>query len=1055
MSIKSESKEGHPTYADALRSRNAFRTNDSILAGQLVDIAFGRVLRSFVDLQLSGVLPFGFERHYASSWSGRNSVFGYGWSHSFDQALWVEQGKIIYRDEEGREIEFQKDETPRIEIFEPFNRLLLEQLDEQCFRIKTCTGGEVEFQSLIDNAGPLWGRISSLRTRDNQYTLRFEYNESSLLSDIIDNTGRTIHLTYDAKRRVEGLYAPHPSQQKSQQLHAKYVYSDEGDLVEAHDSLGNVAYYKYENHLLREETDRTGRTTYWEYDEKGPNARCVRLWSKGNFNHQQISYDLTQRITVVTNSLGHSTTYQMNDLGAVTKIGDALGAQTLFEYNSFGWKTAETDPEGNKICYSYDARGNCIKIIKPDGAVLEISYNSFNQPVQITDLAGGKWKLAYDDSGRLLSLKNPLGKLTQYEYTEALLSKVTYPSGKELTIEYDKQKNISRVRFADGSDLRYSYDLLGRVFQLRDIRGNVQRYYYDSAHRLIRLEHPTGNVQTLNYDQEGYLVESQDYFHHRRFSYTGDHSLSAYEEAHEQIKLRYNSEGYLEEIINENGLPYRLERDPCNRVLKEQGFGGQAWEFTRDSQGRVIKAQAPDGQTSEYRYNSSGMLVEIQCSDGTFSRFSYRADGALLEAQNQHTTIRFERDLLGRITKEHQGNHWVGYTYDEQGNLTSVFSSLGADLSYRRAPLGEVERITARSGLHKWYVVFERDISGLEVERHLPGGLFVHLDRDQLGRPQKRMVTRNGRPIIPTVFYEWTDDDRISSLWNSEGLEIQFQHDIRSRLLSAQRENAQIQYRIPDIMGQTYHSPDRVELYGPNGELLEDMDATYEYTPAGFLNQKRLNHGAVYSYSFDGHGFLKAVICPDGKEVAFTYDPFGRRISKTVDGQPCFWLWAGDTPLHEISPKAPPLTWIWEPGTFTLLTKIQSGYIYPIITDHLGTPTQLYDESGSLGWQAQLDLFGDVVEVEEEFSTCHWRWPGQYEDVETGLYYNRFRYYDPQMGRYISPSPLGITCGLNVYGYTSDPMTLSWPLGIPSPPTDFMIHSSPLFIVPRALIPVD
>ena len=63
-------------------------------------------------------------------------------------------------------------------------------------------------------------------------------------------------------------------------------------------------------------------------------------------------------------------------------------------------------------------------------------------------------------------------------------------------------------------------------------------------------------------------------------------------------------------------------------------------------------------------------------------------------------------------------------------------------------------------------------------------------------------------------------------------------------------------------------------------------------------------------------------------------------------------------------------------------------------------------------------------------TSCPWRWPGQYEDEETGLYYNRFRYYDPDAGRYISQDPIGLAGGLSPYAYTRDPLTIVDPLGL-------------------------
>jgi RHS repeat-associated protein len=100
-----------------------------------------------------------------------------------------------------------------------------------------------------------------------------------------------------------------------------------------------------------------------------------------------------------------------------------------------------------------------------------------------------------------------------------------------------------------------------------------------------------------------------------------------------------------------------------------------------------------------------------------------------------------------------------------------------------------------------------------------------------------------------------------------------------------------------------------------------------------------------------------------------------------------------------------------------------------VVTDHLGTPRLLVDEAGDVAWKAQLDIYG-VARQDVMRTGCPWRWPGQYEDEETGLYYNRFRYYDPEAGRYVSPDPIGLAGGLALYGYVEDPLDRMDPFGL-------------------------
>jgi RHS repeat-associated protein len=109
--------------------------------------------------------------------------------------------------------------------------------------------------------------------------------------------------------------------------------------------------------------------------------------------------------------------------------------------------------------------------------------------------------------------------------------------------------------------------------------------------------------------------------------------------------------------------------------------------------------------------------------------------------------------------------------------------------------------------------------------------------------------------------------------------------------------------------------------------------------------------------------------------------------------------------------------------------KIERGERFGVVTDHLGTPRMMADETGALAWKAQLDVYG-VAQNDVALTGCPWRWPGQYEDAETGLSYNRFRYYDPDAGRYVSQDPIGLDGGLALYPYVQDPLRFIDPFGL-------------------------
>nr|WP_082118696.1 RHS repeat-associated core domain-containing protein [Tenacibaculum mesophilum] len=138
-------------------------------------------------------------------------------------------------------------------------------------------------------------------------------------------------------------------------------------------------------------------------------------------------------------------------------------------------------------------------------------------------------------------------------------------------------------------------------------------------------------------------------------------------------------------------------------------------------------------------------------------------------------------------------------------------------------------------------------------------------------------------------------------------------------------------------------------------------------------------------------------------------------------------------PLHEwsLSDKEDLVTWIFEEDSFVPQAKIENNETYSIITDHLGTPIQAYHSSGKKVWEAEYDIYGKIRNIVGKRSFMPFRYQGQYEDAETGLYYNRFRYYSPESGAYISQDPIGLAGGMpNLYAYVYDSNSQIDPFGL-------------------------
>ncbi len=231
--------------------------------------------------------------------------------------------------------------------------------------------------------------------------------------------------------------------------------------------------------------------------------------------------------------------------------------------------------------------------------------------------------------------------------------------------------------------------------------------------------------------------------------------------------------------------------------------------------------------------------------------------------------------------------------------------------------------------------------------------------------------------------------------------------------------------------------------YDANGNvkgnrLLTQDDRHYYYDAYG--NQIRERRGAgqklITQYRYDSQHRLIGGALSRGSIAVYRYDAFGRRIAKTVDGHTTEFLWQGERLIAESADNRY-CTYIYEPGTFRPLVMLDgegplkaTPFYYQL--DHLGTPQELTDYSGDIMWSAKYRAYGNLATLDVAEIDNPLRFQGQYFDAETGLHYNRHRYYNPGSGRFLTPDPIKLAGGLNNYQYVPNPTGWVDPLGLAS-----------------------
>ena len=189
------------------------------------------------------------------------------------------------------------------------------------------------------------------------------------------------------------------------------------------------------------------------------------------------------------------------------------------------------------------------------------------------------------------------------------------------------------------------------------------------------------------------------------------------------------------------------------------------------------------------------------------------------------------------------------------------------------------------------------------------------------------------------------------------------------------------------------------------------------------------------TYTYDVQDRLIQVTDSNGLDAEYRYDPFGRRLSKTVTNSSgtttTYFLYADEGLIAEANAAGDiTKTYGWQPngvwGTDPLWMHVinsttePAGYFW-YENDHLGTPQKLTTPSGAVVWSATMDAFGMTTVDPASTVENNLGLPGQYRDSETGLANNWYRYYDPVAGRYLSQDPIGTGIGLNSIAAVNEP----------------------------------
>jgi RHS repeat-associated protein len=528
------------------------------------------------------------------------------------------------------------------------------------------------------------------------------------------------------------------------------------------------------------------------------------------------------------------------------------------------------------------------------------------------------------------------------------------------------------------------------------------------------------------------------------------------------VAIKHDADERPVEVLDERLQRYRREYDRADRIVSESTFDGRLLEYRYNRAGRVVRIDYPDGEWRELSHDKLGNVLEDRGADVQIT-FERDSEGRLVRAvcTDAMATVvtEIERDAWGRVVAETQNGRTLRREYDGYGRTTARVVAEGVRTEYRYD--GDDLLVGVSHGDRS--VAIQRDWEGRERVRE-SGSWRLDTDRDSLGRRSLDRVAAfdQGRwtPVLSRQF-SYDAAGRIVALADSRRGVATYGYDPSDRLTDAVNGNLREAFEYDptgSLVGAVRtRGADREEAperwsFGSGNVLKTAGDTRYRYDGRGRRIQRieadRTGKGSdrVTLYGWDTKDRLREVVLPDGKRVRFAYDAFGRRVRKTVLSAPdtespaiagtlvettVDYLWDGNViceERHRTAAAERDRLHVHTPGTFTPLLQIEGGSVFGVLVNQVGVVTDLIDDRGRVAWQARHGAWGDVVAVDRDPHSAvvesPFRLLGQIADDETGLCSTRFRYFEAEHGRWLSPDPIEIEGGLNHMAFGGAP-TLS------------------------------
>ena len=694
------------------------------------------------------------------------------------------------------------------------------------------------------------------------------------------------------------------------------------------------------------------------------------------------TFDSYGNLISITDPENHAKTYSYSgEYGHayLTSITDALGNTISLSYEfSTGRVTAITDANDNTSTYQYDLLGRATKKVNPDLSEKEVVYDDLNNCVIVYDELDHFMKRYYDGLDRLQAVE-------------------WYHNGQPYTTE------------------TYTYDYLDNLLTKTDPGGHVYSYQYDSRGRTTKMINPDGTFKAIEFDDVDarvkYIYENG---HCREYQYDWVQRVIAVREYVDSVNFyltqyAYDQAGNLIKQINANNEETNLEYDSLFGPTLITYPDGTSRSSTYDKVGNIL-AKIDGNGTTLFTYDTVNQQIQIQYPDQSIVQFAYDSNGNCSSVINDHSTIFYAYDNRNRLVSTTQQIDGVGYTfaynYDVTGSLVSLNYPNGTVIT---GVYDDLNRLTSVEN----YAEFTYSVDSLPETMTYSNGVVTTLDYDQCHRPVSITAEKGGIELLH-LEYDYDSASNVVQLlnrWLDPMTQLQqtttesFGYDALDRLISASNGYGTVSFSCDAVgnrMQQIINGETTAYTYLPYDRLATAGEYTFSYDMNGNALSKASDTDE-WLYQYDNADRLIGVQHNGQLVGTYVYNGNGQRIKKiewNADSQQyetIIYLYSQGNVCYEKNVTTG-LDAIYMYGPTGRIAKQIGDEIMYYHADHLGSTRLLTDATGSPVTAVEYYPFGHP-----ELTGEHERYlfTGQERD-STGLYYFKARYYDPEMGRFLT-----------------------------------------------------